>query len=494
MNKNIKLIILILISASFRLEAQTFQQTTISSNLPELGNSNMAWGDYDQDGDYDVILSGIDDLTHVSCGLYINNGDTTFTNSGVALPQVYQGDLLFLDFNNDNFLDIAISGRTEENTKITELYSNNGDGSFTKLNLDIDSVTNSSLVQADFNNDGKIDILISGTDNTNTRICSILKNTGNNTFQKLSTNIDGISNGSIQSADFNKDGKIDLLVFGINNLNQRVGNIYLNEGNFNFSKQNNGLPQLAYASSATGDYNQDGYIDFVVTGMEQSGTIISKIYKNNANDTYTDINAGLTGLYQSSTKFGDYDNDGDLDLILSGFDESTRHTLLYQNQGGNVFSEVSTIIENITQGELSFIDFDKDKNLDVIASGYATSGAKTKLYRNLTNVLSENPIAPTETTYETSNNSVTLKWDKGNDNQKQDAGLTYEILVGTSKFSYDIISPNADIFNGFRYLSKQGNFFTDTFAIINNLTEGKYYWQVQAVDNGFLSSSFSELR
>lgn len=171
-----KLILILLISNG--LNAQNFQQTTVPSGLPELGNSNMAWGDYDQDGDYDILISGIDDLTNVSCGLYRNNGDTTFTNSGVALPQVYQGDLLFLDFNNDNFLDIAVSGKTEENLKITELYSNNGDGSFTKLNLDIDSVFNSSLVKADYDNDGNIDILISGTDNTNERVCYILRNNG----------------------------------------------------------------------------------------------------------------------------------------------------------------------------------------------------------------------------------------------------------------------------------------------------------------------------
>ena len=485
-----KLILILLISNG--LNAQNFQQTTVPSGLPELGNSNMAWGDYDQDGDYDILISGIDDLTNVSCGLYRNNGDTTFTNSGVALPQVYQGDLLFLDFNNDNFLDIVVSGKTEENLKITELYSNNGDGSFTKLNIDIDSVFNSSLVKADFDNDGNIDILISGTDNTNKRVCYILRNNGDNTFQKISTTIEAVSSGSIRPADFNKDGKIDLLVLGINNINQRVGNIYLNEGNFNFSKQYNGLSELAYASSATGDYNQDGYTDFVVTGMEQSGTLVSKVFKNNGNGTYTDINAGFPGLNQSSSKWSDYDNDGDLDLILCGFGDAGRHTLLYENQGSDVFMEISTIFEDIAQGEISFIDFDKDKNLDVMASGYATSGAKTILYRNLTSVLPENPTAPDETSYETFDNTVILKWNKGNDNQTLNSGLTYGISVETSEGT-NIVSPTANISSGFKYLLEQGICFTDTFMILNNLPESKYYWQVQAIDNNFLGSTFSEL-
>ncbi|NPA67688.1 MAG: hypothetical protein GXO50_03670 [Chlorobi bacterium] len=487
-----KSIIVFLISSS--LNAQNFEETTIGSGLPELGNSNMAWGDYDRDGDYDVLISGIDDLTNVNCCLFKNNGDTTFTNSGVVFSQIYQGDLLFIDFNNDNFLDIAVSGKTEENLKITELYSNNGDGSFSKLLIaDIDSVFNSSFAGADFDNDGDIDLLISGTDNSDTRICSILRNNGNNTFQKINIDIEGISNGSIQPADFNNDAEIDLLVFGINNINQRVGNIYLNDGNFNFIKQNNVLPELAYASSDVGDYNQDGFIDFAVTGMNQSGTLVSEIFKNNGNGTYTNINAGLIGLYQSSSKWGDYDNDGDLDLILCGFGDSERYSLLYNNTGNDVFSEVTVVWEDVAQGEISFVDFDNDNKSDIVVSGFAVSEAKTLLYRNLTNVLPENPTAPAETNYETFDNTVTLKWNKGNDNQTQNSGLTYNISVGTSISNGDIVSPGSDLSNGFKYLPYQGNCFTDTFTIINNLPEGKYYWQVQSVDNGFLASDFSQI-
>jgi gliding motility-associated-like protein len=490
MQNIIKILLLLLLSKG--LLSQNFQQTTVPSGLPDLGNSNAAWGDYDQDGDYDLLLSGIDDLTNISCALYRNNGDTTFTNTGILLPQIYQGDVLFLDFNNDNFLDIAVSGKTDENLKITELYSNNGDGSFTKITTDIDSVSSSSLVAADFNNDGTIDILISGTNNSNERVCSILKNTGSNTFQKLSISVEGISNGSIQPADFDKDGKTDLLVFGINNLNQRVGIIYMNEGDFNFSPLSFGLPALAYASSAVGDYNQDGYVDFVVTGMDQSGTLVSKIFKNNGNGTFTDINAGLEGVNQSSSKWGDSDNDGDLDLILCGFADEGRQTILYENQGSDNFAEVITIIEDIAQGELNFVDFDQDMNLDVIGTGYSISGAKTVLYHNLTSFPAENPSAPVGTDYEGSENLIILKWTKGNDNQTLSTGLTYDILIGTSKFAHDIVSSSADISTGFRYIAEQGHCFTDTFAIINDLPEGKYYWQVQAIDNGFLGSQFSE--
>jgi hypothetical protein len=109
MQNIIKILLLLLLSKG--LLSQNFQQTTVPSGLPDLGNSNAAWGDYDQDGDYDLLLSGIDDLTNISCALYRNNGDTTFTNTGILLPQIYQGDVLFLDFNNDNFLDIAVSGK-----------------------------------------------------------------------------------------------------------------------------------------------------------------------------------------------------------------------------------------------------------------------------------------------------------------------------------------------------------------------------------------------
>ena len=86
----------------------------------------------------------------------------------------------------------------------------------------------------------------------------------------------------------------------------------------------------SYESSlAWGDYDNDGDLDLAVVGSSSSGPA-SRIYRNEGG-TFTDIGAGLTGVWLSSLAWGDYDNDGDLDLVLAGNDGGNQVNKLYSN-------------------------------------------------------------------------------------------------------------------------------------------------------------------
>jgi hypothetical protein len=78
------------------------------------------------------------------------------------------------------------------------------------------------------------------------------------------------------------------------------------------------------SSAAWGDYNNDGFIDILLTGVYNYGNPpISKIYRNNGNDTFSEqTSIILTGVGNSSVTWGDYDNDGDLDILISGLDKT----------------------------------------------------------------------------------------------------------------------------------------------------------------------------
>ena len=102
------------------------------------------------------------------------------------------------------------------------------------------------------------------------------------------------------------------------------------------------LGGMGQGSIAWGDYNNDGNIDIAVSGwtISEQATIL---YHNNGDNTFSNSGISLTGVYNGSAAWGDYDNDGDLDLLVTGTTGFTLDALtkLYRNDGG-VFNEITT--------------------------------------------------------------------------------------------------------------------------------------------------------
>ena len=79
------------------------------------------------------------------------------------------------------------------------------------------------------------------------------------------------------------------------------------------------LPGISHGSAAWGDYDNDGYLDILLTGVTTSGNPISQIYHNSGNNTFTqETSISLPGISYGSAAWGDYDNDGFLDILLTG--------------------------------------------------------------------------------------------------------------------------------------------------------------------------------
>ena len=104
-----------------------------------------------------------------------------------------------------------------------------------------------------------------------------------------------------------------------------------------------GLAGVASSSGAWGDFDGDGDLDMVVAGIGSGDVAVSRIYRNDGGGTFTDIDAGLTGVYAGAVVWGDYDSDGDLDLLLLGLTTTGGGEFvarIYRNDGGS--SETST--------------------------------------------------------------------------------------------------------------------------------------------------------
>ncbi len=222
------------------------------------------------------------------------------------------------DYDNDGNLDILLTG-TNGTSYITKLYRNTGTG-FTEVYAgSLTGVAASSVAWGDYDNDGDLDILLTGVDNNNVFVSKIYQNTGSGFIEVYAGSILGVGQSSVAWGDYDNDGDLDILLTG-NTGSGFVSKIYQNTGN-NFVEVFPGSLIGVYwgstSSVAWGDYDNDSRIDIVMTGYTGSNAV-AKIYKNTSSG-FTEVYAGsLTGVFLSSVAWGDYDNDGDLDILLTG--------------------------------------------------------------------------------------------------------------------------------------------------------------------------------
>ena len=144
-----------------------------------------------------------------------------------------------------------------------------------------------------------------------------------------------------------------------------------------FEDINAGLTGVVVCSLAWGDYDNDGDLDLALAGETDFGSMpVSKIYRNDAG-AFTDINAGLTAVNWCSLAWGDYDSDGDLDLALAGSGVS----IIYRNDGG-AFVDIGAGLTGVKWSSLAWGDYDNDGDLDLAVAGYTGTVRLSLIYRN----------------------------------------------------------------------------------------------------------------
>ena len=139
------------------------------------------------------------------------------------------------------------------------------------------------------------------------------------------------------------------------------------------------LPGVDRCSLSWGDYDNDGDLDLALAG-DTGPTFITKIYRND-NGNFVDINAGLVGVAFCSLAWGDYDNDGDLDLALAGNTGSTRVSKIYRNDNGS-FVDINAELPGVDYCSLAWGDYDNDGDLDLALVGHTGSERLSRIYRN----------------------------------------------------------------------------------------------------------------
>jgi len=405
--------------------------------FPETGGAGCAFLDYDNDGWMDIYLvnSGPCDFykppTPLRNALYKNNRDGTFTDvtlkAGVP-GNAYGMGVAVGDYDGDGLPDIFL---TQYPNSI--LYHNNGDGTFTDVTAKagvhcIGLAT--SAVWFDYDNDGRLDLFVcnlSDFDKEKNVFCAygnhqrhyckpnvfkpmpswLFHNNGDGTFIDVSRE-SGIAASLCKAwgavaADVDNDGMMDLFV-----ANDTVPNfLFMNQGKGRFL-ENGLLAGVAYnpfgaTRSGMGvdaaDCNQDGWLDLFVANVDHE---MYSLYRNNKDGSFTDeaihTPIGPTTRLMSGwgLKFFDYNNDGDLDLIVANghpdlvirnyhpelrYDEPMLLFSRVHGEWKNISAEGGTAFSHPIAGRgLALGDFNNDGAVDVLVS--ANNGAPVLLKNN----------------------------------------------------------------------------------------------------------------
>jgi hypothetical protein len=336
-----------------------------------------SWADYDNDGDLDLYVTNSGDNNF----LYQNNNDGTFTQilSGVIVNDGgYSRGTTWGDYDNDGDLDLFVANVTQDNC----LYQNNGGGSFTKITdgeIVNDGGSSRSCSWVDYDNDSFLDLFVANSNGEND---FLYNNNGDGTFTKITEGEivnDWNDSWTASWGDYDNDGDQDLFVgtgSGENNI------LYQNNGDGNFSRiydddiVNDGSTTI---SSSWGDYNNDGNLDLFVSNTNGENNFL---YWNNGNGSFQRIWDGEIvndGGSSYGSSWGDYDNDGFLDLyVVNG---GGQENFLYHNNGDGTFQKIwedEIIYGSESPRGIAWGDYDNDGDLDLFI---ATVG-NNLLYRN----------------------------------------------------------------------------------------------------------------
>ena len=457
-------------------------------------DGKVSWGDYDRDGDMDLLLMG--STTDGTITNIYRNTEGVFTNTNQNFTKFIGGDAEFVDVDQDGWLDVALSGNSPQG-RLSQLYINRGEDSpsapFFQLstNYVVEGLSQSDMEWGDLDNDGDPDLIIAGINEENNYRSIYYTNLGNYTFKEENLFFsDGKISAEIDMFDADNDGDLDLGIAGLVQDDNFRFNFYTNSyysasSNYDANYTFNNYEWFRDGKTVFLDLDVDSRMDFFSMGVDDNRNIQQK----------SNLGVTLEPLTNPDFAFADYNNDGLNDVVITGEDEQGNPTTkLYVTLGGIEFGyrlfETDIDLVALRESTVDWIDYDLDGDLDLFMTGINEQGVPVSLLYEANNVdnlnTAPNKIESLEAQH-LGNGLVQLNWEKPVDNANTE--FRYSLRVGTAPGLSDVLYVNSTD-SGTRLVNEPSLSTLNSRELI--LDPGTYYASVQAIDAGNLGSVFSD--
>lgn len=467
--------------------AVTGQFTDIGAALAGVAYCDVDWGDYDNDGLLDLALAGDTGAGFIT-KVYRNLGGVSFTDIGAPLPGITHASLAWGDYDGDGNLDLALCGLDNGLMPISRVYQGDGAGNFIDAGAGLIGVQDGSVDWGDYDNDGDMDLALTGYDAAGVPFAIVYRNDGGGAFTDIGAALIPVGLSEAVWGDYDNDGDLDLALAGRDAAANPVTRLFQNNGGV---FMDSGIPFVLADSCvmAWGDYDYDSDLDLIIGGT--AGGLDNTILYDNMGTMLTNSGVPFTGVSNGDVAWGDYDNDGDVDIALTGIAAGVPYTTLYRNDFWT-FTAVSMRLAAMRDSAVAWGDYDNDGDLDLALAGFSGSAFQSKIYRNGATAPNTPPAAPMWSLPPTvSWNKMTFSWNPGTDIETPQAGLSYNLRLGTAPGGQDVTPAMADPTTGFRRVPALGNVQENLQWSVTVHVPGTYYVSVQTVDAALAGSPWA---
>ncbi len=319
----------------------TFQSAVFlgGGNYPR----SIAVADFNNDGNLDLAVANESPSRGGSVTVFLGHGDGTFQAPSFMMAGAYPASVVAADFNGDGRVDLAVANSQQFQTTppfkngSISVFLGNGDGTFGPSTFYRAGASPISLTVADLNGDGHLDLAAADFQGT---ALAVLMGVGDGTFQDPLFVAAGREPFCVASADLDGDGTVDL-VSANGSITSTGGSISisLGAGSGSFGQTAYYRAGQGVAFVAVGDFNQDGVPDLAVADDGGPSTGGVTILLGKGDGTLQSPISFAAGLHPEAIAVGDYNRDGHLDLAVvdTGDNKSAGAVLILLGDGTGHF-------------------------------------------------------------------------------------------------------------------------------------------------------------